>query len=54
MRAGSLFHQKDDDDDMLIENIAKIKLHHQKQLEKLKKKKQEKHQNNPFLKGGSQ
>ncbi len=33
------------------ENIAKIKLHHQKQLEKLKKKKQEKHQNNPFLKG---
>jgi hypothetical protein len=33
------------------ENIKKIKEHHQKQLEKLKKQKNNNHDNNPFLKG---
>jgi len=33
------------------ENIAKIKAHHIKQLEKLKNNKRKKHESNPFLKG---
>jgi hypothetical protein len=33
------------------ENIAKIKAHHENQLEKLKIKKRKKHESNPFLKG---
>ena len=33
------------------ESIKKIKEHHQKQLEKLKKQKNKDHENNPFLKG---
>jgi hypothetical protein len=33
------------------EMIEKIRNQHQKQMEKLKKKNEKKHQNNPFLKG---
>ena len=37
--------------DFISPSIKKIKEHHQKQLEKLKKQKNKDHENNPFLKG---